>query len=210
MKKITILAVFVFFISCGKTPEIKTILTAFSGPVKLNSITVNNTGVSIKPGDSIETGEKSFCDIIINEKNLLRISENSKIVFHITSKDCFIKIEKGWLAGITRAKFTDEGRYKINTPTVAAAVRGTSFCVKVEDEKNTYFCVCNGTINLAEAGKVSGEDVTASHHAAKRFTKESDGSIKTDSNPGLLYHTDKGLEEMAAVINEKIDWSHPE
>jgi hypothetical protein len=210
MKKITIIAVFIFLISCGKNAEIKTVLTAFTGPVKINSTSVSDTGITIKPGDIIETGEKSFCDIMINEKNLLRVSENSRVVFHVTAKDCFINIEKGWLAGITRAKFTDEGRYKINTPTVAAAVRGTSFCVKVEDEKNTYFCVCNGTINLAEAGEESGEDVTASHHAAKRFTQEPDGSIKTDSNPGLLYHTDKGVEEMAAVINEKIDWSRPD
>lgn len=210
MRKITIMFAFVFFISCGKSGEIKTVLTAFSGQVKLNSNSLTALGTAIKPGDIIETGDKSFCDIMINEKNILRIKENSRLVLHVTETDSFIKLERGWLAGITRAKFTTEGKYRINTPTIAAAVRGTSFCLKVEDEKNTYFCVCNGTINLAESGKDSGEDVTASHHAARRFTREADGSIKTDSNPGLLYHSDKGLEDMAAVINEKIDWSRPD
>ncbi|HPJ44180.1 MAG TPA: FecR family protein [Spirochaetota bacterium] len=210
MKKITGIFIFVFLISCGKSGEIKTVITAFSGPVKVNSISLTAAGTAIKPGDIIETGDKSFCDIMINEKNILRIKENSRLVLHVTATDSFLKLEKGWLGGITRAKFTEEGKYKINTPTVAAAIRGTSFCVKVEDEKNTYFCVCNGTINLAEAGKESGEDVTASHHAAKRFTRDADGSIKTDSNPGLLYHTDEGVEEMAAMINEKIDWTRPD
>jgi len=210
MKKTTIIFAFIFLFSCGKSGEIKTVITAFSGSVKVNSDSVTSAGTSIKPGDIIETGDKSFCDIMINEKNILRIKENSRLVLNVTATDSFLKLEKGWLGGITRGKFTEEGKYKINTPTVAAAVRGTSFCVKVEDEKNTYFCVCNGTINLAEAGKESGEDVTASHHAAKRFTRDADGSIKTDSNPGLLYHTDEGLEEMAAMINEKIDWTRPD
>lgn len=210
MKRITILFAFIFFISCGKSGEIKTVITAFSGFVKVNSNSITSPGTAIKPGDILETGDKSFCDIMINEKNILRIKENSRLVLHVTATDSFLKLEKGWLGGITRAKFTQEGKYRINTPTVAAAVRGTSFCVKVEDDKNTYFCVCNGTINLAEAGKESGKDVTASHHAAKRFTQDADGSIITDSNPGLLYHTDEGLEEMAAVINEKIDWTRPD
>jgi len=210
MKKLTAIFIFVFLISCGKSGEIKTVITAFSGMVKVNSNSVTSAGTVIKPGDIIETGGKSFCDIMINEKNILRIKENSRLVLHVTATESFLKLEKGWLGGITRGKFTEEGKYRINTPTVAAAVRGTSFCVKVEDEKNTYFCVCNGTINLAGAGKESGEDVTASHHAAMRFTQEADGNIKTDSKPGLLYHTDEGLEEMAAMINEKIDWTRPD
>jgi len=210
MRKITILFTIIFFISCGKGGEIKTVITAFSGQVKVNSNSVSNTGIIIKPGDTIETGDRSFCDIKINEKNILRIKDNSRLVLHVTATDSFLKLEKGWLAGVTRAKFTSEGKYKIKTPTVAAAVRGTSFCVKVEDEKNTYFCVCNGTINLAEGEKTGGEDVTASHHSARRYTMESGGNIKTDINPGMLYHTDEGLADLAGVINEKIDWSRPD
>lgn len=210
MRKITFLIAVVFFISCGKSGEIKTVLTAFSGQVKVNSNPVSNTGIIIKPGDIIETGDRSFCDIMINEKNILRIKDNSRLVLHITATDSFLKLERGWLGGVTRAKFTTEGKYKINTPTVAAAVRGTSFCVKVEDDRNTYFCVCNGTINLAGKDNESGENITAAHHSARRYTMESSGTIKTDTNPGMLYHTDEGLVDLAGVINEKIDWSRPD
>lgn len=210
MNKLTLLFTIIIFLSCGKSGDIKTVLTAYAGSVKINSSAVSGTGVSIKPGDVIETGDKSFCDIMINEKNILRIKENSRVILHVTSKDSFIRIDRGWLAGVTKAKFTTEGRYRINTPTVAAAVRGTSFCAKVEDEKNTYFCVCNGTINLTEGGKTSGEDVSAAHHSAKRYSLSSDGSIRTDSNPGMLYHNDAGLEELAGLVKEKIDWSKPE
>ncbi|HOP65250.1 MAG TPA: FecR family protein [Spirochaetota bacterium] len=210
MKKLTVLFIITFLLSCGSKKEIKTVLSSYSGSVTVNSSAVKGTGMLLKPGDIIETGDTSFCDIMINKKNIIRIKENTRLILHITSRDSFLQIDKGWLAGVTKEKFTTEGKYNVKTPTVVAAVRGTSFCVKVENDKNTYFCVCNGTINLTGSGMDKGEDVTAAHHAATRFTLRSDGSIATDNNPGLLYHGDAGLEELAGVINEKIDWSKPD
>ncbi len=209
MKKLTIMFALLIFFSCAKNGDIKTVITAYVGSVKINNNSLLAPGVLLKPGDVIETGEKSFCDIMINERNILRVKENSMVILHITSSDSFIRLEKGWLAGITKAKFTTEGKYRINTPTVTASIRGTSFCTKVESEKSTYFCVCNGTIHLAGEG-TPGDDVTSSHHSAKRFILDKDGKIKTDSNAGLLYHNDTGIEEMAALINEKIDWTRPD
>lgn len=210
MKKLTILFTLVILLSCARNGDIKTVLTAYSGTVRINNNTLMAPGVFLQPGDVIETGDKSFCDIMINERNILRIKENSMVILHITASGSFIRLEKGWLAGITKAKFTTEGKYRINTPTVTASVRGTSFCTKVENERSTYFCVCNGTINLAGAGNAAGDDVTSPHHTAKRFILERGGKLKTDSNPGLLYHNDSGIEEMAALINEKIDWTRPD
>lgn len=98
----------------------------------------------------------------------------------------------------------------IKSPTVVASVRGTSFCVKVESPDKTYFCVCNGSIDLNVDGAASVEKVTAAHHAAKRFTKNKEGKIDIDANPGMLYHNDEGLEALSASIGEKIDWTKPD
>jgi hypothetical protein len=109
------------------------------------------------------------------------------------------------MAGVTRKVFTREGRYIVKTPTVTAAIRGTSFCLKVEDLQSAYFCVCNGTINLKGSHEDHGDNVSAKHHAARRY-RVLDGETQIDE-AGMLYHGDKDLEELAKIINEKIDWS---
>ena len=160
----------------------------------------------IKYNDIIETGNDGMCAVQVGEKSLFRINKNSKLIFNLSDSKNELILEKGWFAGITRKVFTAKGKYILKTPTVIAAIRGTSYCVKVENPGSTYFCVCNGTISLAGKGTEKGTDVTAHHHSASRFSLDNSGKLVTDRSAGMKYHGDKNIEELAGMIKEKINW----
>lgn len=207
MKKIVILLVIGFTFSCGKQVKVDMKILSYTGKVTVNSNAVTQINMPVKQGDSIETIGESTCDIIINDKNVLRLKPDTKLTLNISDKESILLLEKGWLAGVTRKAFTKEGKFLIKTPTVAAAVRGTSFCLKVENDKSTYFCTCNGSIELTGEKSSRSETVEAAHHSARRFTIDKTGALIQDNNPGMLYHTDSSVEEIAKVIGETIDWS---
>jgi hypothetical protein len=210
MKRTVIFLFVVSLFSCGRTGEIKTKVLNYLGTVSINGKALDATGSSVIYGDAIETGNDSFCELVINEKNILRLSSNTKLVFNVSDKDNVLELQQGWLAGVTHKVFAKEGKYLIKTPTVTASVRGTSYCIKVENPDSTYFCVCNGSIQLDKSTGKDGELVTSSHHAARRFKKDSHDAIIIDQNAGLLYHDDKGVEMLAKKVGEIIDWSKPD
>jgi len=213
MKKISILLLLLlvsFSFACIKKSGIKAQIHAYSGIVTVNKIPVMGTGIPVIFGDRVETGDKSFCTILVGDKNIFRLGANSSLVFNISRENNILLLEKGWFSGVTRKAFTRQARYFIKSPTVMASIRGTSYCAKVEDTANTYFCVCNGSIDLADSLRGNGETVSASHHTARRFTRDAKGGITVDRNPGMLYHDDAGVESLAGVINEEIDWTAPD
>lgn len=180
------------------------------GQVTLNGKAIAGAYSPVTAGDIIETGKDSVCDLQIGEKSVFRVGKETRMIYSISKDTSAFELEKGWLAGITRKKFTEKGIYTITTPTVVASVRGTSYCIKVENPQSTYFCVCNGTIGLQGKGDVPKKDITAAHHAGARFSLENDGSLKIDEKAGMLYHGDDVIETLMTKINETIDWSVPD
>lgn len=212
MKKflVPLIVVFIFSVSYGKVSPLKVTIMNYIGNVSVNGKAVSAVGQPIRYGDMIKTESVSMCDILINEKNIIRLGENTKLVFKVSGKDNQLILESGYLAAITRKAFAKGGTYMVRTTAVTAAVRGTSFCTKIESDKSVYFCVCNGKIDLVSAGSKSKETVKSAHHSARRYIKLSDGSINIDKNPGLLYHDDSKLEKMASLIDEQVDWTKPD
>ncbi|MBN1500043.1 MAG: FecR domain-containing protein [Spirochaetes bacterium] len=174
------------------------------GDVKVNGKKAE-TGTIINFNDIIETGNGSIVRILAAEKTVVQLKANSKMHYRLNDKKGELYLEKGWIAGVTRKVFTKDGKYSVRTPTAVAAIRGTSYCFKVENDLSSYFCICNGTINMTAAGENKGEDISSAHHFGERFIM-ADGKVSIEE-AGMLYHTDEDLEELAAVINEKIDWS---
>ncbi len=194
MKKYTLFAAILIFISCCGN-DVKTVIKAFSGSIQINGSTIPGVGlIKLKKGDIIETSENSFCDIMIDDKKIIRIRENSRIVFNLTSGVSSLQIDKGLITVVTKEKFASEGRYRITTPEFTAAIKGKSFCVKIENDKSTYLCLCNGKISL------SGEDFATENHKSWRLIRADDGSIITEPDPGMLYHNDFGMEQLARII----------
>ena len=199
-------------LSCSKKNDsaINAIISAIVGKVTINGSADVTPGKTVVFGDVIETGEKSLCEILINEKNILKINQNSKLIFNVSSENNVLEVETGWLAAVTKRPFTKQMQYLVKSPTMVAAIRGTSFCMKVESPESTYFCVCNGSIELKDADGGTADTVVSAHHTARRYIKGKDGKISIQKEPGLLYHDDKGVEELAKKIDVTIDWEKPD
>jgi len=185
-------------------------ILSYTGNVNVNTHAVTKINVTLNRGDSIETMINSSCDIIINEKNILRLKPDSKLTLKISDNESVLQLDKGWLAGVTRRQFSRQGKFYIQTPALTAAVKGTSFCLKVVNEKSTYVCICNGSIELTGKGSSNSETLAAAHHAARKFTIDRNGALIEDNSPGVLYHDDSEIEQMAGIISEIIDWSNPD
>jgi len=211
MKKIVVALALLMLVSCAKKKEeIKTTILNYTGTVTVNGKDVASVGQEIKYGDVIQTGDLSLCELIINEKNILRLGQKSKLAFNISEKENSLDLIEGWLAGITKKITAKERTYLVKSPTSVAAVRGTSFCTKVENQNSTYFCVCNGKIELQNSKGEVSDMVISPHHSARRYKKEKDGTLSIDKNPGVLYHDDKGIESLAQKINVTVDWNKAE
>lgn len=210
MKKICLILSLCITLSCAKQVKLDMRILSYTGTVTVNTKAVKEINMVLNQGDAIETMAESTCDIIINEKNILRLKPDTKLTLRLSDKENILQLDKGWLAGVTRKVFTNEGKFTVKTPTVVAAVRGTSFCMKVENEKSTYFCTCNGSIELTGESSNKAETVTAAHHSARRFSIDKTGALIEDNNPGMLYHMDSGVEELAKIIGETIDWNTPD
>lgn len=210
MKKLALLVVILSFAACAQKPVIKAKILSYAGTVSVNGEVISAPERVIKTGDVIEAGKGSFCEILINEKNLLRISNDAKLVYNISETSETLELQRGWIGGLTKQKFTKNGSYLIKTSTVTAAIRGTAFCAVALSPEETYFCVCNGRIDLAKEGDERSDSVEAAHHSARRYTKSADGAIAVDENPGMLFHNDAGIEAMGKTIGVSIDWTKPD
>ncbi len=188
------------------------------GKVKfiVGDVTLNGkkaaTGDTVRFDDVIETGENSICHVIIGERNILALSPKTRLLYRVTTRGSNLELSRGGLGALIRNRdYT--GDMSVRTNTVTASVRGTIFYIAAESDARTYTCVCNGRMRFKpETGKLlskhtgGGEkSVSAKHHASHYYIKER-GAVKAEP-AGLLYHTDEGVEKMAASIGEKVDWT---
>jgi hypothetical protein len=111
----------------------------------LGSVSLNQPGRELRPnaivqvGDRIITGEKSMATLLMPDKSLVRIFEKSE--FSILSQiaagdgkeaDTVLVLDKGRSMLIIQ-KLAKGDRLSVKTPTVVAAVRGTTFAVTVRE-----------------------------------------------------------------------------
>lgn len=160
-------------------------------------------GDRVDSRDTLETGESSFCEVVFENANVFRLDELTQTKIDWAKSN--IVVEKGGFSAVFNKldKLLNEMRdFTITTKTTVAGVRGTVFYVKVEDEKNSYVCICNGTLAMDYSG--TEMDISATHHKAYRFT-ESGGKV-TWSDAPMLYHDDAKMDEIAARIGFTIPW----
>ncbi len=173
------------------------------GTVLVNSAEAS-VGQEVKDRDRIETKDQSLVRILIGEKTLVQLKQNTTLVY-MMRKENTLQLEQGEMSGVTKGKLHKQS-YKILTPTAVAAIRGTAYSIKIESPDSTYICTCNGTIfQHGKDNEEHGIDVTAVHHSARRYIRNTDGTVIVE-DAKMRYHTDEEIEEIAAFIDETIDW----
>jgi len=196
-------------VSCsdGNSQESSTagVIEYFEGTVTVNGSPAE-IGLEVMGGDVVVTGLGSNAEIVFGESRIIRAKENTTLV--LDSETRTFDLASGALA-VVQSKgrlFSGRKAWRVQTPNVAAAVRGTLYYVSVENPDSVYFCLCNGRIHLE--GENGGEnlDFEATHHKAVRYIRNSEGRVEMEEAP-MLYHTDEDMESLAKAVDVTVDWS---
>ncbi len=165
--------------------------------------------MAVAPGARIITGSGASCEITFNDRNIIRLFENSDMVLDLGRPEKQISLKSGALANVIKKLRgllpSRTAWFSVETPTAVAGIRGTSFFVKVENDVSSYICCCNGAIEVKDGDDRTRRDIEAAHHKAVRLTKTDDAVSITDAP--MLYHEDDELEATAGRIGVQIDWN---
>ena len=123
------------------------------------------TGSKLKEGDDVKVvGPKSFVHMRFSDGSMMLQKEGTATLKMIKPKKTLIKLLKGKLFIYKNPKA--DSKLNVRTKTVSMAVRGTKFFV--EEAKETYLCVCEGTVAARNKGGTvdvkAGEDLFSPTH----------------------------------------------
>ncbi len=180
-------------------------LVYLEGEVLINSQSAE-IGDTVQTGDTVVTSADGIAEITFGPKNILHFGENTHAVINDGWKG--VKIERGSMGavlnGLARLGFSDDNRFKIQVPTAALGVRGTSFFISQPEENETYFCTCYGQLHIDPEDGSNAIDTEAYHHSAIWLVRTPDGTKALPS--GLYYHDDASMVEMAKRAGTVIRW----
>lgn len=158
----------------------------------------------------LKTGRGAVLEVIFGGKNIFRLGADTvaRVDFSVLKKT--VTLEKGAFTSVLKklALISGESSFVLKTPTVNAGVRGTSFHV-ITDETRTYFCTCNGSVDLEDPKGANEVVLTNAHHGSRIYTRGADGTVQVASG-GLEGHTDASVETLAQRIAVSVDWSQPD
>lgn len=164
-------------------------------------------GDVISVSDAIVTGERSIVDILYGEQALLRIGENSKLAVQelIGEKTDNAKLfmDKGKMH-VTLAKMK-KGTFSVDTPTMVAAVRGTSFRIVVGDD-TTRLDVLKGAVkvNPVVEGKVA-EEITQVIETKQTVQVDQEIAAAAVNEKKEIPVTELQPQEIKAIVDEVRD-----
>ncbi|MCX7940146.1 MAG: FecR family protein, partial [Endomicrobia bacterium] len=124
-------------------------------------------GKVLSSEDKIRTYKKSYCVIMFKDGHTVKISENTELtISSLISDKIELKLDKGRVRSKV-SKLTQEQTFKVRTPTLVFAVRGTDFAVEYDDGK-TKLDVYEGVVAAIE--EISGREVEVNEGKSLFYT----------------------------------------
>ena len=157
----------------------------------------------------ITTDEDGYCEVTFLGSNIIRVYENS--IIKVSFSDAMLAVDRGAAAAIFRNILTllmEDKPFRVESGNVIAGIRGTSFYLNRESATSTYFCLCNGALDVGDLDGRVELSLKATHHSAIRI-REQNGAISMSRAP-LEYHSDEEMENLAARIGQKMNWTRQE
>ena len=148
-------------LNCKETSsDVGGVFTFLKGDVKLNS-TVAKLGEVVKKGDVITSQKKSAAVIQFLDGALITIKASSEIAISELSvskesQEVVLTQKKG--STFSKIISTEEVQYSINSPTLTAGVRGTSFEFNVSKEGETEVKLLKGKVAVKSASSSSEKE----------------------------------------------------
>lgn len=165
-------------------------------------------GAVVANKSKIETGANASLDLVFDDRNIIRIAQNSLVVLDFNASSKSLDLQKGAATSVLKKleKLSGKDSFTLKTPLATAGVRGTSFCVWVsQDGGETYICACNGSVNTLDAKGGQEELLESAHHVARIYSKDGNGISKVPAT--MLHHDDDSVQAVATQIGYDIDWT---
>lgn len=188
-------------------PDAGAIIVYCEGLVKANGAAVD-IGSRIADGTTVTTAPDGFAEIVFNHKNILRVAGGSIVKLSLSGLRRSVELDMGAVGAVLhRLDKLAGGGLELHTPGSVAAVRGTTLFGQVEaDSANaSYYCICNGKLELSDTDGAHARDLEATHHRAIERVQTSEGP--QDSDRPLVGHDDAMMQALAARIGDSIDWT---
>jgi len=223
MKKIIFLMIIALaviqFAGCKKSgPSIVKndgVINFITGDVKIVSdgkTIAANAGDIITQGMTVKTGTKAIVDIYF-EGSVIRILEKSSVVMKELVKNLSdskelteLYVENGQVFSKVTRKLTDGEKFRVNTPTAVAGVRGTEFLVSEEEGKSTIACI-EGKVAVKETASDDSTfiDVEAGKEASVEKGKPVSVNDLKQQNLENIRRIKEEIKELREDIRKKFE-----
>ena len=168
------------------------------------SATVNDApatmATTIRPGDTIETGEKSELIFVVGGHSMI-LREQTRLV---TEADRSV-VTSALVTGLRllTGKVLSVSRnvpVRVSTVTATIGVRGTGWYAEADPEK-TYLCLCYGAAEAEAVGDPSSREVMVSkHHDRPVYILGEGPAGERIRNAPFINHTDQELMLIEALV----------
>lgn len=144
-------------------------------------------GTTVNGGDTIKTDSASLVLIVMIDKAVLKLNENSELLVPLKKEDGVVLNAGSLFSKIPKQLPSEE--FKVRTPSMVAGVRGTEFFTSFgpnkETSKDLWLCVNEGSVQ-----------VTSFANNKSVLVKEGEGilvPVGSDVTPPKKYEWTKGL-----------------
>ncbi|MBN1495362.1 MAG: FecR domain-containing protein [Spirochaetes bacterium] len=133
--------------------------------------------------DSIRTGANSFVLVQVDDTIVFRVAENTAVTMKslLDKKRLELFMARGTVLSRV-AKLSRNAEYRVATPTLVAAVKGTEFSVQYTGGKTAILAVRRGAVGATAAGKgkesLVGAGTTAVFTGSEKRRKISDAESR--------------------------------
>lgn len=178
-----------------------------AGDVRVNGVTAT-IATLIKPGDVVETFEKSFVIFVVEEDAFI-LRANSKMTLPnrtvaAGAVSTAYMLDKGRALSVLASRRTN-----ISTPNAVIGVRGTGVYVETEPDQS-YVCVCYGISDLSTADNPGiNETIVSEHHTAPRYILADKSAANRIVPAPFVNHDDQELLLIETLVGRTTPYVVP-
>jgi hypothetical protein len=170
----------------------------------IGSATVNGTpatmATSIRPGDTIETGESSELVFVVGGHSMI-VREQTRLVTEADRSAAAsllltgLRLLTGKVLSVSRGTPT-----RVSTLTATIGIRGTGWYAEADPDM-TYFCTCYGATEVESIDDpASRESLVSSHHDRPLYILREGPAGQRIRNAPVINHTDQELMLIEALV----------
>ncbi|HET7765912.1 MAG TPA: iron dicitrate transport regulator FecR [Burkholderiales bacterium] len=150
-------------------------------------------GTPVRPGDTIVLGKNALAAFVVGRDAFLMRSESRAELAGSGTAVAAVRLVTGALLSVFGG-----GQHRLTTATATIGVRGTGAYIEAEPWR-TYFCLCYGTAEVADARGVARESYSTRHHDAPRYIY-GDGRKNAIVPASVSNHTDAELILLESLV----------